>query len=187
LITPLGDAVLSGSLSCVRPLLDRWQADGSQPCAKALAAAHGHVDVLRLLLGKWPSGDRGEALAFAMMLGHHACASLLVGARFGWTPHVVQTFGDLTDGDLRGLTNWFGRSRGVAGRDSREEVSLWEGVRAMVEGDGTPVAAIQMLARWVERESISVPPTDAEFWATMREGAANSGQVRLVLTGNGGP
>jgi hypothetical protein len=155
----------------VRLLLDRCQADRSKPNVTALAAVRGHVDVLRLLLEKWPEGDRGEALAFAVMLGHGACASLLLGACFRWTRRVVRILRSLPNATLRDLAYWFARSHGVAGQDSQSEVSLWEGVRAMVEDESTPVAAVKILAHWVEREPISVPEAGAEFWAMMREAA----------------
>jgi ankyrin repeat protein len=90
LITPLGDAVLSGSLSCVRLLLDRCEGDVSSPNVIVLAAMCGHVDVLRLLLRKLPHCDHDEALMIARVLGHSACASLLVGARFRLSPHLMR-------------------------------------------------------------------------------------------------
>ena len=73
-LTALGEAAWSGSFGCVPALPGEVSADGNRPSALAVAAAAGHCDIVRLLLGSrtWPAEDMNEASTYALMLGHGA-------------------------------------------------------------------------------------------------------------------
>ena len=88
-ISPLGDAVLSGSLNCVQAILPLVERDESRPGLLSLAVLSGHGDVLRALLGAWPDSPRREAYSLAVVL-HDAGAIRCLGVHtFAWTTLVI--------------------------------------------------------------------------------------------------
>ena len=58
-ITAMADAALAGALKCVELLSEKSHDDPSNPSALCLAAANGHIDVMRALLRNWPDAGRG--------------------------------------------------------------------------------------------------------------------------------
>jgi hypothetical protein len=103
-----------------------------------LAALRGHADVLRVLVEKWPTGDRGEALAVAICMGHDACAAVLRETRCAIACRVVRLMHRLPNRALQRMAMWFGRSGGIGGQRSMWNGTLSEGVRAMVGYAGAP-------------------------------------------------
>jgi hypothetical protein len=112
----LGEAVLSGSLTCVRLLLEGTDEDESEPSVLELAAGWGYWDVVRALRVKWPEGDAGEAFAFAACLGQEEGAAGLRGMTFKWSERVVKLVTGLPVEVLGRVAKWFGRTWGEAGR-----------------------------------------------------------------------
>jgi hypothetical protein len=84
--TALAEAAAAGCLACVRVLAGVVSEDDSFPSAMSLAAAGGHVDIVRCLLGRWPAADSGDAFSLACVLGNTSVIRLLRGrSTFCWS------------------------------------------------------------------------------------------------------
>jgi hypothetical protein len=106
-----------------------------------LAASYGPLDLLKVLLEKFPERSKGEVLAYAVCCGRPECSSVLAGATFEWSKMVVEQLEFLDDVGLRKVAEWFRRSGDGAGCALQCEASMWWGVRAMIV-KGAPLEVV---------------------------------------------
>jgi hypothetical protein len=83
-LTPLGEAAYSGAMQSVRTIVEVAGGDCDQG-AIVLATEAGHADIVRYLLGKWPSADKDEAFGVAVVRNDGRISKMLSRrSKFVW-------------------------------------------------------------------------------------------------------
>jgi hypothetical protein len=135
-LTPLGEAVLSGSVECVRMLLSlQCEVDGSSPSAVTLAVLYGFADIVGVLLER-EAGAVTEAYSVCVALGNEWLAGFVErtdeGCEFVWCDGVVV---GLRLREWEVVERFCGErpmTREAAGSRFWERRGLWVGLRGML-------------------------------------------------------
>jgi hypothetical protein len=133
----------------------------------------GHVDILRVVLLKWPKADCDEAFSIAFVKRDEPTRRVIGARSFVWIPLVIGLLQRLPEREMERVCASYDLTEAAVTNDMWTGASMggriWSGVRAMLlRGSATRLVVEAAAGCWLSAVLVAKWRGDAEFWSFVR-------------------